>query len=395
MIGGVFQTGVNLMRDLLEHGVPAVGVDPVRTHEGFRSIYGKSYLCPDPDERPGEWLEFMLALAKRIGGRPVFIASSDMFVSALGRHADALSQAYRFSAGARIQAALTSKEEQSVLADRYDFPRPLTCYVEKRADLEAFNARALFPALIKPLSHREWGSLPEGNPLRGRKVMAAATPEELLAHYALCEPYRPRVVAQEMIEGPDHAKSCYLGVYASDGGLLGSCVVKELRSHPMFYGGASIVRPVVDEALQAQCDRFLRDMRYSGIAEIEVKRDVRDGRAKLIEVNPRYSGTGDCPKYMGVETGWLHYQDLIGRNPAPVSPTRFDFHHVALKLDCMAIPGNLAAGELTWRELARQYTGNMKYFDLDLRDWRVAAGHLASCSRYLIGGVIRGLRGRA
>ena len=383
------------MRDLLAKGVRAVGVDCNRENEGFRSIYGKSYECPDPDTNPEGWVAFMQSLSRQLGAKPVFIASSDMFVSALGRHAAGLRDYYTFSAGAQIQAALTTKELQYALADQHDFPRPLTRYVQSRDDLEQFNARALFPALIKPLSHREWGSLPEGNPLRGRKVMAASTPEELLRHYALCEPYRPRAVAQEMIEGPDSAKSCYLAVYASDGSLLGSCVVQELRAHPMFYGGASVVRPVVDEEIQLQCDRFLRAMNYRGICEIELKRDARDGRAKLIEVNPRYSGTGDCPKYMGVETGWLHYLDLINENPEPVQPTRFGFHHIALKLDCRAIPSYLSSGAVTWRELFAMYRGDVEFFDLDFRDWRVAAVTLLKCARYLAGGAWRHLRGQS
>ncbi len=398
VVGGVFQTGVNLMRDLTAHGVRAVGVDHITEHEGFRSIFGKSLEAPDPDTNPAEWVAFMQRLSGELGGtkthKPVFICAADAFVTALGAHEEALRDFYTFSPAARLQAELTTKESQNVLADRHGFPRPATAYVQSRADLEAFIGRARFPCLLKPLSHREWGSLPAGNPLRGQKVMVAGTPGELLRYYAFSEPYRPRVMAQEIIEGPDDQKYCYFGVYGSDGLLLGNAVVREFRCHPIFFGVPSVLHPVVDEEITLICDRFFRATGYVGICEIELKRDTRDGKIKLIEVNARFTGAGDAAIYMGVETGWLHYLDLIGQKPGPVQPSRFDFHHIMLKPDCMTVPGYLSRGVLQWREAIAPYRGKVEFYDFDRRDWRLAATTLVRCARYLAGGALRHFRGR-
>jgi len=70
VVGCVHQTGLNLMRDFVRKGVRAVGIDYVREHEGFRSIYGESRFCPNPDEDPSGWLVFMRALARSLGARP-------------------------------------------------------------------------------------------------------------------------------------------------------------------------------------------------------------------------------------------------------------------------------------------------------------------------------------
>ena len=90
-----------------------------------------------------------------------------------------------------------------------------------------------------------------------------------------------------------------------------------MRCDPPLFGSASVVSPVKDDETETLCDRFLQGLAYVGICEIEVKRDERDGCVKLIEVNPRFSVTADCAKYVGVELGWLHYLDLAG--PAPAS----------------------------------------------------------------------------
>ena len=64
VVASVFQTGLNLMRDLLRRGVRTVGIDCDSSHEGFRSSYGKSYLCPNPDTHPDDWIAFMIRLAQ-------------------------------------------------------------------------------------------------------------------------------------------------------------------------------------------------------------------------------------------------------------------------------------------------------------------------------------------
>jgi predicted ATP-grasp superfamily ATP-dependent carboligase len=398
VVASVFQTGLNLMRDLIRRGVQAVGIDYDSHNPGFRSVYGHSYLCPNPDTHPQEWLEFMQSLSRQMGTRPVLISAADVFVSAIAAHATALEPYYVFSrSGAGLQAALATKEQQYALAEQYGFPSPRTAYIQSADQLREFANLARFPCLLKPRHQREWETLPDGNRLKGRKLITAETREQLLDHYALTELYRPEVMAQEIIVGPDSAKYCYLSVYASDGSLLGCCVVREYRCNPMFFGSATIVEPVVDHEIAALCDTFLRRLNYIGLCEIELKRDARDGIVKLIEVNPRFSGTGDCSSYAGVEVGWLHYLDLIGKRPAPMEPTRLGFYHMMLRSEVAAVPVYLENRVVTWRELLRTYCRPIEFFDLDWRDLRIAARTLYSCVKIVAVYVLRklGLKSKA
>src|ERR1035438_7729550 len=61
VVASVFQTGLNLMRDLEQKGIRVVGVDCYLENPGFRSRYGRSFLCPNPDKEPDNWLAFMLS----------------------------------------------------------------------------------------------------------------------------------------------------------------------------------------------------------------------------------------------------------------------------------------------------------------------------------------------
>jgi len=392
VVASVFQTGLNLMRDLLRRGVRTVGVDCHGDHEGFRSSYGKSYLCPNPDTHPEAWVAFMIDLAKQLGAKPVIIPAADIFVSALGKHVEALRDHYIFSLDSiAVQAALATKEQQYALAAQHGLPIPRTAYIQSRADLENFASEARFPCLIKPRHQREWDALPEGNPLRGLKLTTADTPEQLLADYSHTESLRPEVVAQEIIAGGDDAKYCYLSVYGAGSRRLGHTVVHELRAHPILFGSGSMVEPVIDPEIATLCDNFLRGVGYVGICEIEVKRDTRDGVVRLIEANPRYSVTADASGYAGVDIGWLHYLDLIGQPVDPVEATHFGFRHIALRRDIPTLQRYVERGLLTWDQIRDSYRGELAFFDFDRHDWGPTVTTLKGCARVAAGTLLRAI----
>lgn len=390
VVASVYQTGLNLMRDLLRQGVRVVGIDYDASHEGFRSSYGKSHLCPNPDTSPADWVAFMIDFASRLGTKPVIIPAADIFVAALGNHAKELHAHYIFSLESIVvQAALATKEQQYALAAQHNLPIPRTAYIQSRAGLERFAAEARFPCLIKPRHQREWDSLPEGNKLRGLKLITAETPASLLDNYSQAEAYRPEAVVQEIISGGDDAKFCYLSVYGSDSRRIGHSVVHELRANPILFGSGSMVEPVIDQEIAALCDNFLRSIRYVGICEIEVKRDTRDGVVRLIEANPRYSVTADAAIYAGVPIGWLHYLDLIGQPIEPMETTNFNFRHVVLRRDIPAMPRYVERGILTWKQLFSSYKSNLHFFDFDLRDLRPTLETIRFCVRVAIGTLLR------
>jgi D-aspartate ligase len=390
VVASVFQTGLNLIRDLERKGIRVIGIDCNPANPGFRSKYGKSFLCPNPDKDPDGWAAFMVSLSAAIGETPVLIAASDIFVSAIGRHAQILRDHFIFSdKGCALQAELATKEKQYALAREYGLPSPRSAYIRSEKELEEFCEGARFPVLLKPRHHREWEALPSDHPFRGSKTVSAKTREELIANYASVCAIVPEAVTQEEIVGPDSAKYCYLSVYGTDGRRLGFCVVHELRAYPLMYGCATLVEPVIDEEIERVCNHFLSSLGYIGLCEIEVKRDIRDGKLLLIEVNPRFSGTGDCASYTGVETGFIHYLDLIGQTPSPVVATRYGFRHMMLNAELAAFPKYLQEGLIGWKEWIRSLRYPMEYFDFDMSDFSVARVTAVKSARALVGGLLQ------
>jgi len=184
VVAGGFYTGVDLMRNLLRRGLQVYCVEWLRAQPCFRSVYGTSFQCPNPDEKPAEWLEFMIGVSARIGGKPVLISSADQFVTAIARHSAELEPHYRFChAGVALQALLATKERQYDLANEHGLPVPRTRFVTSAADLAEFASTARFPCLLKPLHYREWERLPARHACRGAKLVLAGSAAELAGKY--------------------------------------------------------------------------------------------------------------------------------------------------------------------------------------------------------------------
>lgn len=165
VVAGAFQTGVVLMRNLVRHNIEASCIDCNASKPGFKTVYGKAYLCPNPDTHPTEWERFMIELAKNIGRKPVLIPSSDLFVTAIADHAAALEPHYILRAtSVATQALLATKKRQYEIADMNGLPVPKTKFVQSIEEVREFAGAAQFPCLMKPVHFREWERFPLGTP---------------------------------------------------------------------------------------------------------------------------------------------------------------------------------------------------------------------------------------
>jgi predicted ATP-grasp superfamily ATP-dependent carboligase len=229
--------------------------------------------------------------------------------------------------------------------------------------------------------------------LYARKIAIAQSADHLIEIYRQAAEINPLVILQEIIEGPDTGKRVYLSCYDRRGRRIANAMFRELRCEPLGFGPATVTEPIDDVETDGICDRFLRSIGYVGLCEIEMKQDIRDGRFKLIEANPRLSGGGDAAPYAGVELAWLHYLDVIGREVVPVAPSARDFRHIVVRSDAIAVVEYYRAGLISWRDILRSYRPPLAFFDLDWRDGRYSAETLYIAARLLLSGVGRALFG--
>lgn len=105
-----------------------------------------------------------------------------------------------------------------------------------------------------------------------------------------------------------------VGIYANDESeILGLFTGHKVRGYPADSGDCIVGENYnLPDYVIENTYRVVRDLKYSGIAEFEYKKDLSTGMYKLIEVNPRsWSWIGITPA-CGVSLPLIAYQDLSG-----------------------------------------------------------------------------------
>ena len=294
--------GLAAIRSLGRAGIHVVAVDHRPSALGFRSRYAFSAPVPDPAED-----EERYAMSVATLGPSVVFPTHDPPLNAIARHAKYF-QGFRFPFPSwdRLEAIQDKRHQlEAAVAAGVDIPD--TLYPSSAAEA----AEMQLPVLVKP-QH------PDGFKRRfGRQAFRCETRAELERAYADTEPFGPMV--QELVPGGDEELYSLGSYLREDGEPLGLFSGRKLEQVTPLVGTCRVgeavwVQEVVDAGL-----RFLRGLGYHGISQVEFKRDQRDGRFKLMEINPRLWQWHGLAAACGVDIPLIAYRDLTGESVAPAS----------------------------------------------------------------------------
>jgi predicted ATP-grasp superfamily ATP-dependent carboligase len=129
---------------------------------------------------------------------------------------------------------------------------------------------------------------------------------------------------------------------------------------PLDYGNSSLTVSVpLDDARDAADDvvRLLTGVGYRGVFSAEFKRDPRDGRAKLLEVNCRPWWFIGFAAHCGIDTTLMIYSDALGLPVASVDDYAVGERCVVVLLDARAYWRTRRSGEVSLRKLLRSWIG--------------------------------------
>jgi len=304
--------GLAAIRSLGRQGLRVIALDHRSYALGFRSRYAEPHLAPEPIDDEEGFIAALVALADETDDVLPIFPTHDEHLNAIARHADVLRERYRFPfPGWQVLEKIQSKRHQLDTADSIGFPIPATRHPRSTEEAVAAGEEVGFPLVVKPSANvgfrRDFKA----------QLFKCENAAELAEAYELAAPHEPMV--QEFVPGtPEDMYT--LGSYLSaDGEALGLFSGRKLSQTRGFMGSARVGEAVwVDEVVE-QGLALLRALDFHGISQVEVMRDPRDGKYKLLEVNPRLWQWHSLASACGVDLPWIAYRDLIGE---PLPPAR-------------------------------------------------------------------------
>ncbi len=313
VLGGNF-VGLGIARSLGKRGIPTwvVDTDKSKCIAQF-SRYTKRFIVL---EEPVEELLLREAQEHNLDGWVVFPVS-DQYVESMAASHDSLKAIYRLTTPPLevTKYALDKRLTYSKAAE-LGIAAPWTSVRESLAGLDATDFP--FPVILKPAINHHF--FPQTN----LKALAAANREELELGYAQMRRYIPveEILVQEHIPGGGENQFSFCGV-CKDGRVYASLVAQRRRQYPVEFGNAStFVETTSQPIVEAAGRQFLESIGFDGMAEVEFKFDTRDGKYKILDVNPRPWGWHSLGKAAGIDFPYLLWLQKVSLETSPVNPPR-------------------------------------------------------------------------
>jgi D-aspartate ligase len=346
MVPGAVVTGASyralaVVRSLGRRGVP---VRVVRSDEhavAAASRYaGPRLAWPGAGERARVDYLLRLAADEHLDGW-VLIPTHDEEAALIARHHDSLSGSYRVTTPPwEVLRAAYDKRCTYELGARLGLDQPWTIFPRDAGELGRAHDR--MPVVVKPAFKVS------ANQLTVDKAWRADDAATLAGRYAeACALVDPEILmVQELVPGDGDAQLSFAAL-CEDGAVRACLTARRTRQFPIDFGRASsYVETIDDPALERDARRLLAAMRFTGLVEVEFKRDPRTAANLLLDVNPRPWGWQSLCGRAGVDFPYLLWRMASG---APVPPARATpgVRWVRMATDVPAALGELRAGRLS------------------------------------------------
>lgn len=311
LLGGK-ENALAVARHLGRNGIPVYASGGAGNWAIRSRFCRKAYVIPAERDLEDYWAELLLEAPRPELAGVILFACCDEAIEFLAEHRDALALRYILEdADPALQLAMLDKQRTLELAQSVNVPAPRFWPVRSIGDVERMRAEVTFPVMVKPIhSHRFRKAF-------GRKLFIVEEGfGELAAKVGLALKHGIEVMVVEMIPGPDDLLSSYYTYIDGTGSNLFHVTKRILRRYPVNRGGACyhITEWLPETAELGQ--RFFSRINFRGMANIEFKRDLRDGRLKLIEVNARFTAGHQLLLGAGAPIDLIVYCHLTGQ-PAP------------------------------------------------------------------------------
>jgi len=340
VIGGNLN-GLSIARSLGRRGVPVWVVTPPNIKLASYSRYTRRTL-PWPNGDGEVQAAYLLELAERYQlNRWVLFPTSDESAALLSKFHALLSRRFRVSTPVwDVLRWAYDKRLTYKLAAEQQVDCPHTIYPASEADLE--GASGALPGILKPATHATT------NRFTADKAWPVDSREELLVRYRQARELIPPdlILVQERIPGGGESQFSYAAL-CCDGQPIASLTARRTRQYPIDFGHSSSFVETLDvPEIVAPSRRLLAAIRYTGLAEVEYKFDARNGRYKLLDINPRLWTWATLGARAGIDFPYLLWQMLLGL-PVQEKAGRTDVRWVRMITDVPAAIHEMARGRLS------------------------------------------------
>jgi D-aspartate ligase len=303
---------LSVARSLGRRGIPVHAVN-----RSDAAVLASRYVRPHAIPDGAGFAEGALAGLRACPEGAVLLAASDDGIELLLDHRAELERRFRLDlCHPPAQRRMLDKLLTYEAAREAGVPAPRFWVVGSRAEAQRVRDELVYPLLVKPrLSHVFQRTF-------RAKFLEALDAAELDQGLAVAEEAGVATVLMERIPGPDRLLCSYYTYLDEAGRPLFDFTKRIVRRQPVGMGLAC--HHVTDhvEGIREPALRLFQHVGLRGVANVEFKRDPRDGVYKLIECNARFTAANALVARAGIDIAGLVYQRALGLPLPPLDSFR-------------------------------------------------------------------------
>lgn len=339
--------GISLVRSLGLARIPVIVATAERDEPALASRHCSArVLLPsmkDPQGVVGRLVALGEELSGRLGRRVPLMYGSDDALELIHAHRARLQRYFLFLLGdPRVAHSLIAKDRFQKLAESRGLPVPASLRWEgtQPGSLRAHAG----PVLVKPRIKLDWHHTLLCQRLFGGdgKARIFASGAEAAAHPDVAR-FHDQLTFQQYIPGGDADLWSYHGFADGHGEVLAAFVGRKIRTFPTLTGESAFIEMARDGSLSELGREVARLCPLRGVFKMDFKRDPRDGRWYLLEINARYNLWHYMAARNGINLMAAAYDYLVDGCTPPAKEYTTRYRWLSLELDFRA-----------WREMSRR-----------------------------------------
>jgi predicted ATP-grasp superfamily ATP-dependent carboligase len=360
---------LGLVHSLGEAGIPFIlGIEKDKNCTRYsRFVKNVTHFSSFKSEK---FIDELCELSDSLPDKPVIFSDDDDAIYSISEHRERLQDRFLFSfPNKETVSKVLDKQHFSIFAEKNGLPTPKSFNISSINELNSALDACELPCIIKPVFRSDWYH-PDFSSVVGKykKAFVLDNREDLLQLYKKISTINPRMVLQEYIEGDDKLHFS-VNMYVDDDHITrGIYIAQKFRVYPIHAGMGSFIKTVKDDEVERVSSEIVKKLKLKGLLNIQFKRDSRNNKPYLIEMHFRNSVWGNLGPAAGVNLYNYYYKGLIGEELPVSEPAQIDVKYINLERDILGFFEYRAAGELTFREWVRSYSGKVTYGDLKLSD---------------------------
>ncbi|WP_443077877.1 carboxylate--amine ligase [Streptomyces sp. NBC_01450] len=342
--------GVGAIRSLGRLGIPMYAITEDRYTPAAASRYlRRAFVWPTTGtEEPERLVEGLLRIGARIGRPTVLVPTDEEAAVLIAEHQEELGERFLFPrVDAKLPRRLASKQGLHELCVEHGIPSPAAAFPQSYEEIVAFAESARFPIVAKNREAFVRRSQPAVN-----GTTRIATREGLLT---LARDWgdQPGVILQEYLPREEAEDWIVHAYFDADSTPLAMFTGVKVRSWPPHAGMTANAYVVDNPELADLAARFIKQIGFSGVIDLDLRFDRRDGQYKLLDFNPRMGAQFRLfESESGIDVVRAMHLDLTGRT-VPEGEQRAGHRYIVENIDLPALLAYRRSGYTTPHAPAR------------------------------------------